>query len=228
MLLTDVRDTFYQSDPFLSTSPSPLLLFSDHPNLTISHWLVKAMVEKCHGKDALTDFSQPHLNSGSTMGSREGIFQYVSAMLQEFDYMKVRDNCRSESTADDQTVHNYLYYTGRLPDGAVLLPHRTGAVHVMAYEADVIFRKRIDQVYARGGFDEKVRAEEWVNANGYIDNQTGSWRNWLGPEHGLTDANGSILNVDGTLSPQVHQADRFGPFFSRYLERLNDEVRSNA
>jgi hypothetical protein len=43
------------------------------------------------------------------MGSREGILKYLTAMREEFDYWKTREECRIDIIGDDQSIHNYLY-----------------------------------------------------------------------------------------------------------------------
>jgi hypothetical protein len=52
----------------------------------------------------------------------------------------------------------------------------------------------------------------------------------LDPKFNLTDENGYITNFDGTPSPQIHQFDRFGRPFERWLNRKvqgwNDKLDS--
>lgn len=68
-------------------------------------------------------------------------------------------------------------------------------------------------------------AETAINGGRYYVDDT-NWRQWLGPEHNLIDPKtGYIVNLDSTVSPQVHQFDRFGlSFYYKWYYRMNDEV----
>eukprot|EP00957_Ditylum_brightwellii_P159020 12103114-Ditylum_brightwellii.AAC.1 len=131
----------------------------------------------------MADEAMPMLCSGSAMGSREGILEYVDAMVKEFDYRKERDNCRSDMSGDDQSIHNYLFYTKQLKD-AVAIPHRTGAIHVVGYMANKIFRKVINKRVKMGLSDDKFVAERYVNNHGYNmslgkPSKEDKWRDWM-------------------------------------------------
>jgi hypothetical protein len=49
------------------------------------------------------------LCSGSTMGTREGILNYVKAMQAEFDAWLRVEKCRFDIIGDDQSIHDFLY-----------------------------------------------------------------------------------------------------------------------
>ena len=107
---------------------------------------------------------------------------------------------------DDQSIHNYLYYTGRL-SGAVAIPHRTGPLHVIGVEAALLYRENATVEAKEAGIDDL-----WDLADGegfYV--KDGDWRNWLPERYGLTDpGTGLVTNLDGKPSAQVHQENRFG------------------
>jgi hypothetical protein len=74
-----------------------------------------------------------------------------------------------------------LYYTNRFKD-AVSIPHRTGPIHVVGYQAARIF--------------EEVQ-------KGDKDASMDQWNTWLPEKYGLTDPiTGYIVNMDGRVSPQ--------------------------
>mmetsp|Transcript_16715 Transcript_16715/g.20853 ORF Transcript_16715/g.20853 Transcript_16715/m.20853 type:complete len:258 (+) Transcript_16715:124-897(+) len=226
VMLTDTRDAYFQSDPFSypfsddGILPGDLLVFEEiYPNLTANHWLTNIPVKKCRKMEFE---GQPMLCSGSTMGTRQGILDYIDSMVKEFDYWKEHQECRSDMVGDDQSIHNYLYYTNQLKN-AVSIPHRTGPIHVVGVQADKIFRAAIQQAVAEGFGKDKYEAESFVNKFGYVHwNESNTlqikphehrhdWRTWLQAEHKLIDpTTGLILNHDGKPSPQVHQFDRFG------------------
>ena len=130
------------------------------------------------------------------MGSREGIYDYLKAMVTEMDYWKTRENCRIDMPGDDQSIHNYLYYTNQLPN-ARSIPHRTGPIHVVGYQAARIFKRA-----------EKEAKEKGLPIGNYY--VKGDKRGqWLPEMDGLIDTEtGLIINHDGSPSAQVHQFDR--------------------
>ncbi|KAL7530555.1 hypothetical protein ACHAWF_003428, partial [Thalassiosira exigua] len=223
VMLTDTRDSYFQTDPFeypfgdepLERLPGDLMVFQEISNQTTDHWITYHPVKKCRGVELK---GLPMLCSGSTMGTRQGILDYVNAMVREFDYWKDRKECRSDMAGDDQSIHNYLYYTGRLGERAYSVPHRTGPIHVVGWQADKIFRATIEEAREMGHGDD---AERFVNARGYVgwdddkdageEDRSTNDAEWLPSRHGLIDPEtGLITNLDGMPSPQVHQFDRFG------------------
>lgn len=221
IMLTDLRDAYFQSNPFTYMEPKELMLFEEiYPDLTNENWLTEAPVSKC--KD-YTVGPTPMLCSGSTMGSREGILNYLDVMKEEFDEWNKHEKCRSNMDGDDQSIHNYLYYTNRFKDASTI-PHRTGPIHVVGWKADKIFRKTIKEYAEKHNVDIHA-AESAVNSGRYYGTEE-NWRDWLGPEYNLTDPKtGYILNLDGKPSPQVHQFDRFGYAFNRgWYDHMNREV----
>mmetsp|Transcript_35002 Transcript_35002/g.64811 ORF Transcript_35002/g.64811 Transcript_35002/m.64811 type:complete len:335 (+) Transcript_35002:167-1171(+) len=91
VVLTDVRDAYFQRDPFVTAVQSkqnhPLVLFQEHPTVINTHWLTDFPVSSCREHKV---GKTPVLCSGSVMGSREGILDYIDVMVDEFDYWKTR------------------------------------------------------------------------------------------------------------------------------------------
>lgn len=224
VMLTDSRDAYFQTDPFsypfgdkpMEELPGELMVFEEIPEQTTNHWLTAGPIGKCK-KEKLDGY--PMLCSGSTMGTRQGILDYIDVMVEEFDNWKAEKDCRSDMVGDDQSIHNYLYYKQRFKN-AVSIPHRTGPIHVVGVQADQIFRATIRKAAEEGYGEDLAKAESFVNRQGYMHwgeskDDTGTrpedWRTWLPAEHELIDPEtGFILNLDGKPSPQVHQFDRFG------------------
>jgi len=242
VMLTDVRDAYFQADPFrFVEDPHPIMLIEEIAGITTSSAFTHEPVAKCRKTNLLqpdgpTQPGHPMLNSGSTMGSREGILRYLSAMKKEMDYWV--NNCQSfmELLAPyDQSIHNYLFYNNQL-EGAVVVPHRTGAIHVVGGQAAGIFNNQIKAVVEKGfAPDYAGHGEMYVVYHGFRAAEEGpgkdhcdrDWWDWLGHEDlGLVDPNtGNILNLDGKPSPQVHQYDRFGRGFEyMYVNRMSREV----
>lgn len=106
---------------------------------------------------------------------------YYFSTQEEFDYWKTREECRIDMLGDDQSIHNYLYYTNRFKN-AVSIPHRTGPIHVVGYQAARILEK-VQAGDTSAGMDQ--------------------WNTWLPEKYGLADPKtGYIVNLDGRVSPQ--------------------------
>ncbi|KAL7426779.1 hypothetical protein ACHAXH_000827 [Discostella pseudostelligera] len=223
IMLTDARDAFFQLDPFLAAvklgQQHPLLVFEEHPHMSNTHWLTDIPIKTC--KDYTVGPTQV-LCSGSIMGSREGIMEYLDVMQKEMADWMTKPKCRLDMRGDDQSIHNYLYYTGQLKN-VKSIPHRTGAIHVVGYEAARIFETA--QEVAKSGSTTNL----WVRDN--------NWHNWLPDDPiekfadeiqanatfsiNLIDRNtGQIVNLDGSPSAQVHQFDRFGPLMDMWFHEM--------
>lgn len=88
VILTDVRDAFFQRDPFATaverSQAHPLMVFEEvYPVLDNTNWLTDWPVDTCRKFKLGTT---PMLCSGSIMGSREGILEYIDVMEEEFKY----------------------------------------------------------------------------------------------------------------------------------------------
>ena len=203
VILTDVRDAYFQRDPFITANKRnqthQLMVFEEDPRLDNTNWLTVIPVRACRN---YTVGPTRMLCSGSTMGSREGIIEYLKVMKEEFDYWKVRDECRIPIKGDDQSIHNYLYYTGRFKH-ATSIPYRTGPINVVGHRAARIAEQAKKEALEKGF--EKVRWDFYVKND--------KWQEWLPLE---TDT-GLITNLDGSISAQLHQVDRFGELNSHWV-----------
>jgi len=212
VMLTDVRDAFFQRDPFVTAvernQVHPLMVFEETSELDNEHWLTDWPVSACR-KHKLG--KSPMLCSGSVMGSREGILDYIDVMEEEFKYWMERENCRIDNRGDDQSIHNYLYYTNRFKN-AVSIPHRQGPIHVVGYQAARIFENATKEAENAGVGTSEI----FIHDN--------NWKEWLPRKYGLINTNtGLIVNEDGTPSAQVHQVDRFGPLISKWENEMRKQ-----
>ena len=218
VILTDVRDAYFQRDPFVTAvernQQYPLMVFEEDPETDNRHWLSQIPIKSCHGAQVANDISKKRmLCSGSTMGSRGGILEYLSVMKDEFDYWKTREECRVDLKGDDQSIHNYLYYTGRFKN-AVSVPYRRGPINVVGYRAAKISEEAKK-------FAKEVKGLDKVTGDLYVQN--GKWQEWIPKEYGMIDPDtGLILNIDGTISAQIHQFDRFGELQSPWISKMKE------
>ncbi|KAL7462135.1 hypothetical protein ACHAXS_002528 [Conticribra weissflogii] len=173
------------------------------------HWLTDFPVKFCKN---ITVGNVPMLCSGSVMGSREGIIDYIDTMVDEFNIWMKSERCRINMPGDDQSVHNYLYYANRFKN-AVAIPHRTGPLHVVGWQAARIYESAQEEASGKGISNL---------ANFYVKDD--NWKNWLPEKYELLDPyTGLLLNKDGRPSAQAHQVDRFGGLNQKWIAKMNDE-----
>ena len=100
---------------------------------------------------------------------------------------------------DDQSIHNYLYYTNRFKN-AVSIPHRTGPIHVVGYQAARINKNVTNEAQEKGISVGDLVVSLANNGNG----NNKQWQNWLPKKYNLADpSTGLIVNHDGSPSAQV-------------------------
>jgi len=238
ILLTDFRDVIFQKNPFGSFSEdmkNALQVFEESPRVRTTHWLVSWPVEACYtdektGKKTVQLGDQPMLCSGTTLGPKNLVLQYLEKMVKTFEAWSSKKKCRFSTIGDDQAVHDYLYYTGQLKElPAKAVPHRTGVVHTVGYEGDVIYRKHVKTYGNDGG---RANDHNYAGAN--------FPRTWISPENAkvedshsggaarssvsLINKNGLFTNFDGSVSPVIHQFDRLGPPYQRWLNQNAEKL----
>jgi hypothetical protein len=181
VLVTDVRDVVFQQDPFLHSNVTGLQLFAEHPYQTTLHKLVMKPIKKCKN----IKMEKPMLCSGTTIGTRAAMLEYLEIMHIEFNEWSTKENCRLvHRQGGDQAVHNYVYYTGKLPSAQVIPFRSSGIVATVAVWGKLV--------------EDKLRED-----NVTVD----SWREmsvW-----NVTDQEGFFIEADGSRSKVVHQFDRF-------------------
>lgn len=111
VLVSDMRDVIFQRDPFGDGAPDVdgLQLFAEHRGVKASHPFVQKPVMKCKKFDF---GDNPMLCSGTTIGTRTAILEYLDIMYHEMEKWTLDQNCWSKGNGDDQAIHNYLYFSG--------------------------------------------------------------------------------------------------------------------
>ncbi|CAB9498894.1 expressed unknown protein [Seminavis robusta] len=109
VLVTDVRDTFFQRDPFGPEAPpvAGLQVFEEHKSQRTTHWLTQFPIEQCK---KIPIFNETMLCSGTTIGTRQSMLRYL---------------------------HDMLFYTGKMPY-ATAQPNRMGLVHTAGKMGGII------------------------------------------------------------------------------------------
>jgi len=80
------------------------------------------------------------LCSGTTIGTRAAMLKYLEAMYGEMKVWINDRKCHYGINGDDQSIHNYLFYTGQLPF-AQSIPNRVGIVNTAGVEAAILFKQ---------------------------------------------------------------------------------------
>jgi hypothetical protein len=211
VLVTDVRDTFFQRDMFGPDAPpvQGLQVFEEHPAQRTTHWIVQGPVEVCK---KIKIFDKVMLCSGTTIGTRQAMLDYLGAMVQEmFEWMSKPNCCDESMTGDDQAIHNYLYYTGKLGPHVTAVPNAQGLVNTVGVQGAHIHNKNKQRAMAQG---MEVGAAISALYSSEADTANGKW---LGEEFAMTDAQGYFRNVNWERSFVIHQYDRFGVHLEDWL-----------
>lgn len=127
VFLTDLRDVYFQADPFSRMEGRQLRAFVEETWLTqgadvnSSRWLRdlygEEMVQRLGDKNMIC--------SGTILGDYESICDYLDVFL-----CSLPDARSVMRMGLDQGIHNYLIYTGRLKD-VTLCPNRASEVLTM-------------------------------------------------------------------------------------------------
>lgn len=133
ILITDVRDVIFQSDPFLEYSPqesTEIFVFEESFNFSIDtrrpfktpwnrNWIIEA-----YGSGGLKKIGKETiLCSGTTFAKHAGMKVYLMEMVHELNSFRrpcLKKKCCScgESKGFDQGVHNFLIHTGKIKNAS--------------------------------------------------------------------------------------------------------------
>ena len=151
------------------------------------------------------------LCSGSTVGTRSAMLKYLEVMHAEMKAWINTPKCRFNLNGDDQTIHNYLFYTGQLPF-ANSIPNREGIVNTVGFHGAQSLATKRKMLEERVVSSQKAADLPYPGAND---------ETWIGvKEYNVTDAQGYFTQSDGvTRSRVIHQYDRYGMYFIGWLDK---------
>lgn len=178
VLVSDFRDVFFQRDPFGDGAHevTGLEVFEEDKQLLTDNWIVDFPVSRCKN----ISFVKPMLCSGSTIGTRDAMLHYLTIMEQEMhEWMQHPNCCCNLMNGDDQAVHNYLFYTGKLPF-AKAIPNRMGVINTVGVQASKILRAH------KSNRVEFLKLDQYKAAAMPFDGSNDKY-NWIGEHLGLTD-----------------------------------------
>jgi hypothetical protein len=120
ILITDVRDVFFQDDPFKHAPVAELEFFAE-PATLVSCEYNSRNVKDLYSDDVLSQIGNNFIIcAGTTIGTRNGILKYLKLMLEELHRLAEEKS----RLVEDQAPHNYLIYNNHFPN------------HVMYYTGD--------------------------------------------------------------------------------------------
>ena len=209
VLSMDVRDSYFQLDPFGPGSPvvKGLQVYEEHKSQTTQHWLAEFPIRACKN----VTFHETMLCSGTTTGTRVAMLKYFEVMYAEMKIWINDPKCRFTIHGDDQSMHNYLYYSGQLPFAAPIANRDGSIVNTVGVEASIAK----DQQKKRIKISNKKRKRK---QKGLVYDGSDGGKRWIGRQFNLTDVEGYLTEFDGSRSRVIHQYDRFGEPLSKWLK----------
>jgi hypothetical protein len=137
VMLTDVRDVFFQADPFAFDLGGELHCFLEDSAETLGtqpynrKWLKAAF-----GADVLAELGgKPIACAGVTVGPLQLVLRYLEVMA---DFLL---RLPHQGVGLDQAVHNYVLHKGLVP-GARLIPNGAGIVSTLG----IVPEARVDEL----------------------------------------------------------------------------------
>jgi len=227
VLITDMRDTYFQRNLFGPEAPKVhgLQVFEEHYSIKTTHWLVDWPVGDCKG----VHYNEPMLCSGTTIGTRQAMLDYLEIFHGEMNvWMESPKCCCFETNGDDQSMHNYMYYSGMLDKvsgGVQAIHNRNGLVHTVGALGSLIFNTHKEQKKILRKAQNHPRPQDAHEENFDLsEEEDKNSKSWLGQHYGLTDKEGYFTDYDGSRSFAIHQYDRFGHRFTDWLDANKKKI----
>lgn len=127
-MMVDVRDIWFQANPFPALPDAPLVCFLEEREI-IGCKSNRTWIQTLYGEARLREIGRRAIScSGTVAGTRDGLIHYLDLMTREIEAAAGK----ALPLGIDQGMHNHLL-AGDLPD-AVLVPNRTGAVQTLHYQ----------------------------------------------------------------------------------------------
>jgi hypothetical protein len=136
MLITDVRDVFFQDNPFKHLSVAELEFFAEPMSLSSCEYN-SGNIKDLYGDHTLSQIgSNLILCAGTTIGTRNGILKYLKLMLAELHRLAEEKG----RLVEDQAPHNYLIYNNYFPNHVKYYTGE-GPVATLHHQRSVVFNK---------------------------------------------------------------------------------------
>jgi hypothetical protein len=145
IFLTDIRDVFFQDDPFKHHINTDLEFFLEPILIKDSEFAMRHMVDQ-RGKEFSDSIGDNYVACcGTTMGTKLGIVHYLKEMIKELERLSIEKG----QLFEDQATHNYLIYTNKVSN--YKLYHTChGPVATLHYKRKGVFNEEGDIVNEDG------------------------------------------------------------------------------
>ncbi len=139
ILITDIRDVMFQDDPFKGSKGSELEFFLE-PSLFKNCTANWPWVGGLYGREGMELVkNQWIVCSGTTMGTRSGILNYIEIMIKELN--RIQSTGRKLFQGEDQPIHNYLIYSDKFPN-AVFHHNGEGPITTIHHQQQLTFNRK--------------------------------------------------------------------------------------
>ena len=110
VMLSDIRDVFFQKDPFSFIKEKGLYLAIEEKSRRIADCEVNNFwIKSAYGESILNEIKMNYVScSGTTLGDSESIIEYTETISSEILTLK------NQIKGIDQGIHNYLIYKNKL------------------------------------------------------------------------------------------------------------------
>ncbi len=135
IMISDLRDVLFQADP-LSSEVAGLEVFLEEPHVRFdAPGFNRSWIKDLYGTRGLRRLGDAVVScSGVTVGRRDPMLRYLAAMAGE-----VGRHTDVPLGPHDQAIHNWLLYTGALPN-ATVVPNGQGRTLTMGAQREVYLR----------------------------------------------------------------------------------------
>lgn len=171
----DVRDIFFQQDPFTIDHGGDLCCFLENERMDLSRCVANSgWLAAAYGKEALSALGHHPIScSGTTIGPAPIMKAYIRAMTAGLRAIDERvPNILHVIPGIDQAVHNYLLRTGGLPrnrcfrneDGPILTLNYVKRGDITWNEDGLVVNDRNIPVHVLHQYDRHPALAEWALA----------------------------------------------------------------
>jgi hypothetical protein len=173
IFLTDIRDVFFQDDPFKHHMDTDLEFFLEPILIKDSEFAMRHMVDQ-RGKEFSDSIGDNYVACcGTTMGTRAGITEYLKEMIKELERLSIEKG----QLFEDQATHNFLIYTNKVSN--YRLYHTChGPVATLHYKRKGVFNEDGDIINEDGSLTPIVHQWDRLkdNAKEHIYNKIMSYK----------------------------------------------------
>jgi hypothetical protein len=139
ILICDIRDVMFQDNPFKFPLTSDVEFFLEpalFKNCTANAPWIRGIYGDIGLEVVLDEYV---ICSGTTMGTRKGIVNYLDEMIKEID--RIRATGRLLYQGEDQPIHNHLVYGDTFPD-CVMHHNGQGAITTIHHQQQLTFDRK--------------------------------------------------------------------------------------